>query len=143
MLILKNEDVEYCNLSHQKSSEVENIPGIKYHGHLFVKVKSYAKNQLHNAILRCRELLEHNTPVQLPIILKESTGYSIWFEHQSVKEIQASNSGIAPRKTTANSKHKTTLKYRGVEIVKENKQSSQSSNRSTRKMKYRGKDYFK
>ena len=143
MLILKNEDVEYCNLSHQQSTEVENIPGIKYHGHLFVKVKSYATDQLHNAILGCRELLDRNTPVQLPIILKESTGYSIWFENKSVKVIQASNSGVAPRKTTANSEHKTTLKYRGVEIVKQTKQASQSSNHSTRKMKYRGKDYFK
>ena len=84
MLILEPKEVEYCCVSYQGIAHTEVLPGLSYCGHLFVKVKSYAQDQWENALLECRELLELKAPV-LSIIVKESTGFTLWSEDKSVK----------------------------------------------------------
>ena len=110
MLILQAKDIEYCHISAQKSTEVDFLAGLKYHGHLFIKVKSYTLNHLDNAILRCRKLLEHNPSILLPIILFEPTGYSIWFEHKSIQRLKASHSASPEGKATSHNTQKIPLK---------------------------------
>ena len=84
MLILQPEQVQYCYVSHQGVNQPETLPGLSYHGHLFIQVKSYAQEQGKNAILHCRELLDLKASV-LSIIVKEPTGFTLWSEDKSVK----------------------------------------------------------
>ncbi len=84
MLILQPQEVQYCCVSHQSDSQTETSPGLSYHGHLFIQVKSYAQDQWKNAILHCRELLELKAS-PLSIIVKEPTGFTLWSEDKSVK----------------------------------------------------------
>ena len=141
MLILFPEDVKYCEFTHPTSTSVNNLKVLKYHGHSFIKIKSYAHNQLQNAISYCRELLEDRSSVRLPILLKEPTAYSLWFETRSRNIVEAKPCNLDSQKPTVNNKVKTTLKYRGVEIVRETKQPSLSHDRNTHNLKYRGQDY--
>ena len=81
MLILLPRDVEYCHISDRKFTKVKNnLSALKYQGHFFIKAKSYDCDRRHDAISYCRELLDRDPRVQLPIILKEPTGYSIWLK---------------------------------------------------------------
>ena len=107
MLILQAKDIEYCHINARKSTKVDFLAALKYHGYLFIKVKSYTLNHLDNAILRCRKLLEHNPSILLPIILFELTAYSIWFEQKSLQRLKASHfhspegKGTSPDRTQA------------------------------------------
>ena len=83
MLILLPQEVEYCQIISPKSTKKTTQVGLKYHGYLFIKVKSYSLAQSHNAILSCREILERPPFSRLPILLKEPSAYSLWFETKS------------------------------------------------------------
>ena len=87
MLILNNSDVQYCQVSHFKGNKTKNLLGIKYKGHLFLKSKTYANNQLQNAIERSRHFLDLEKPV-VSIILKEDKHISVWFEYKKIKSIK-------------------------------------------------------
>jgi len=88
MLILASKDVKYCFVSSQKQGEqTATLPGLAYRGHLFIRVKSYQKNQLDKAIVKCREFLDLEIPV-LCLIVKEASGFSLWYEDSSLKIVK-------------------------------------------------------
>lgn len=85
MLILEAEQVKYCNVVRKIAEREEIIPGISYQGNLFVKAKSFDKDQLEIAIKQCRELfLDAQTPI-LALIIKDKTGFSIWSQDNEIK----------------------------------------------------------
>ena len=81
MLILNNSEVKYCQVNHLQGNETKTLPGLNYKGHLFVKSKTYAKNQFKNAIDRCRHFLDLEKPV-VSILVKEDDYVSVWFEYK-------------------------------------------------------------
>ncbi len=83
MLILLPLEVEYCQIICPKLTKKHTLVGLKYHGYLFIKVKSYSLDQSQNAILSCREILDRRPFSRLPILLKEPSAYSLWFETKS------------------------------------------------------------
>ncbi len=102
MLILSSKDVKYCFVSSQKKSQQTSpLAGVAYRGHLFAKVKSYQHNQLDKAIARCREFLDLEIPV-LCLIVKESTGFSLWYQDGSLKLVQ--NNSVASDRDRPNHK---------------------------------------
>ena len=140
MLILRPEDVQYCCVTHQEIAPESILPGLNYNGHLFVKVQSYARNQLENAILRCREFLELKVPV-LPIIVKEPTALTLWSKNESIIVVKSSSNSVVAPESTPTKKQKSKIKYRGVEVVRETKIVLPSQIVKNPKLKYRGQSY--
>ena len=135
MLILQIEDIEYCHLSHLLTYPVKPINGLRYQGHLFVEIKSYAQDQFQNAIKHCRELLEKEASV-LPIIVKEATGFTLWSEDKHVQLLNQQNSPVVTQKSRSEGQTKEVTKYRGVEISSQVEKLS--SPQTAMKIKYRG-----
>ena len=142
MLILKAKEVQYCSVSHQGVPQGETLPGLSYHGHLFIKVKSYAQDQWKKAILHCRELLQlKRSP--LSIIVKEPTGFTLWSEDKSLKCALNQPASKVTLGNTSTKNKKAQIKYRGVEIVREKKLMGASKIVKNSQLKYRGQSYSK
>ncbi|MGK7914276.1 MAG: hypothetical protein AB4038_01830, partial [Prochloraceae cyanobacterium] len=125
---------------NQALSTAKNIPGLSYNGHLFVQVKSYARNQWENAVLRCREFLQLNVPV-MSIIVKEATELTLWSKDESVVLVKNRSSSLVAQQSPRTKKQPTPVKYRGVEIKREKKIIISSQILKNPKLKYRGQSY--
>ena len=134
----KNGGLSLCRTHVQ----TETLPGLSYHGHLFIQVKSYAQDQWKNAILHCRELLDLKTS-PLSIIVKEPTGFTLWSEDKSVKRALNQPSSEVTLGNTPTKNKKAPIKYRGVEIVRKKKIVVTSQIVKNTKLKYRGQSYSK
>ena len=88
MLILNASEVEYCQVNHFQGKEAKTVLGLNYKGHLFIKSRTYAKNQLENAVERCRHFLDLEIPVT-SIVVNEDNCISVWFEHKKVKLVKS------------------------------------------------------
>lgn len=143
MLILQPQEVQYCCLSHQDVPQPEKLVALNYHGHLLVRVKSYAQDKWKNAILDCRKLLELKLSV-LSIIIKEPTGSTLWYEDKSVKcYLNQATTAVTFESTAPTKKHQAKMKYRGVEIPRQNKKLLLFQTAVKLSLKYRGQSYSK
>lgn len=111
MLIVGCKDVKYCSVSHKKKNPTEALPGVSYRGFLFAKVTSYGQNHLDKAIRRCREFLDLEVPV-LCLIIKESTGFSLWYADKSLELTNAN--AIPAKQIKSNSNLKQSAKAGGA-----------------------------
>ncbi|MGK7914257.1 MAG: hypothetical protein AB4038_01725, partial [Prochloraceae cyanobacterium] len=114
-----------------------------YHGHLLVRVKSYAQDECKNAILDCRKLLELKLSV-LSIIIKEPTGSTLWSEDKYVKcYLNQATTAVTFESTAHTKKHQAKMKYRGVEISRQNNKLLLFQTAAKLSLKYRGQSYSK
>lgn len=88
MLILNSSDVEYCFVKKQLPDREKILPALTYKGVLFVKLKSYAKNKIDEAIEQCKKILDQ-TAQPTSIIVKHSRGLTLWLSEKSQSQKNA------------------------------------------------------
>ena len=91
MLMLKAEQVQYCRVHRQEKGRVETVPGIAYENKLFVKSKSFAKDQKEKAIQRCRDDFAKQNGRILFLVVEEETGFTLWYEDGQVQLAEKPN----------------------------------------------------
>ena len=102
MLFLDRTQVKYCKLQEKN----QEIPGIIYNGSVFIRAKSFPKEELETAIKECREeYLDHEERSQIPTLLvkgKDSVG--IWMKserHQAANATPTSEPQSAAKANAA------------------------------------------
>lgn len=75
MFILKNKDVEYCQVFESNSIESNLNLRVKYRGFIFEKIATFIEKE--KALTRCREFLDRENPVMC-IIIKELYQFTVW-----------------------------------------------------------------
>ena len=96
MLFLDYTQVKYCKLREQN----QEIPGIIYNNSVFVRAKSFPKEELELAIKECREeYLDHAERSQIPTLLvKGKNSVGIWMKsdrHQAANATAVDSPGAA------------------------------------------------
>ena len=85
MLILTADQVQYCDVVHQVEGESETLPGLAYRDKLFVKTKSFTKDNRKQAIQQCRHDFAQQEGRILFLVVEELTGFTLWREDDRVK----------------------------------------------------------
>jgi hypothetical protein len=79
MLILNNDQVQYCQVVGNAAGKERILAGLIYQGNIFVKVKSYSQEKMDAAIKEFRQEYLDNEEKQIPsLIIKEETEISLW-----------------------------------------------------------------
>lgn len=111
MLFLEHTQVQYCKVQHQDKT----LSGLIYNDNLFIREKSFPKEEIEAAIKECREeYLDHVERSQIPTLLvKDPKSVGIWMQNNQYKPgiISTSSSApqSAPQSASASSKSKTGL----------------------------------
>lgn len=89
MLILDSEQVQYCQVVATIKGEQKTESGLIYQNNVFVKVKTYLRQDLQVAIKECREDYLDNEDIEVPIlIIKSETEVTLWLEDKRFKPTQ-------------------------------------------------------
>lgn len=82
MLILDSEQVQYCQVTNRAESQSKSIKGLVYRDNIFVKVKSYKKEEIDVAIKECREeYLDCEARAEIPtLIIKDENSVTLWIQ---------------------------------------------------------------
>lgn len=83
MLFLDHTQVKYCKI--QSGDQV--LPGLIYNNNLFIREKSFPKEEIEIAIKECREeYLDHVERSQIPTLLvKSQNSVGIWMQNNKYK----------------------------------------------------------
>ena len=80
MLILSADQVEYCSVVCQGAGEAHIQPGLLYQKKLFVKDKSYSKEQQQEAIQRARQAFLAQKAQVLYLVVEDPISATIWHQ---------------------------------------------------------------
>lgn len=81
MLILDSEQVQYCQVVATIKGEQKIESGLIYQNNIFIKVKTYSKEDLPIAIKECREDYLDNEDIEVPtLIVKSDKDITLWLE---------------------------------------------------------------
>ncbi|MBE9170118.1 hypothetical protein IQ238_22210 [Pleurocapsales cyanobacterium LEGE 06147] len=79
MLILNDDQVQHCQVVGNVAGKEQVLSGLLYQGNIFVKIKSYSKEEVNAAIKEFRQEYLDNEEEQIPsLIIKEETEISLW-----------------------------------------------------------------
>ncbi|MDY6785481.1 MAG: DEP domain-containing protein [Cyanobacteriota bacterium] len=94
MLILDSHQVEYCYVTRQVNSQTEKLLAIAYKDKLFLKIKSYNKDDRPKAIAKGREIFLKYKGQILFVLLEELTTLTLWYEDKQLRRIAPQRSGL-------------------------------------------------
>jgi hypothetical protein len=82
MLILDSDQIQYCQVKSSIEPKSKTISGLIYLNNIFIKVKSYKKDELDLAIKECREeYLDCEERTEIPtLIIKDDKGVALWIQ---------------------------------------------------------------
>ncbi|MGK7947506.1 MAG: DEP domain-containing protein [Xenococcaceae cyanobacterium] len=81
MLILDSDQVQYCQVVATIKGEQKIESGLIYQNNVFIKVKTYSKEDLQLAIKECREDYLDNEDIEVPtLIIKSDKDITLWLE---------------------------------------------------------------
>ena len=81
MLILDSEQVQYCQAVATIKGEQKIESGLIYRNNIFIKVKTYSREELQVAIKECREDYLDNEDIEVPtLIIKSDKDVTLWLE---------------------------------------------------------------
>lgn len=112
MLILDSEQVQYCQAiaTIEGKSKIES--GLVYQNNVFIKVKTYLKEDLQVAIRECREDYLDNEDIEVPIlIIKSDEEVTLWLEDNRFKP------KLGQPNTSSTSKNKEATKFNLEDLV--------------------------
>lgn len=117
MLILDPEQVQYCQAVADIKGEQKTKSGLIYQNNVFVKVKTYLREELQVAIKECREDYLDNEDIEVPIlIIKSEKEVSLWLEDKRFEPTQGQVNNSSTR-INSSSKKKESGKINLKELI--------------------------
>ena len=98
MLILDSEQVQYCQVvaTIQGQSKIES--GLIYQNNVFIKVKTYLREDLQTAIRECREDYLDNEEIEVStLIVKTEKEVTLWLEDNRFEPKQGQSLNFSPK----------------------------------------------
>ena len=145
MLILTQQDIEYCQLIDTDSSIQKRYSAVFYKGLFFIKIKSFDNNKSQEAVKRCRQFLDRKYPIT-SIIVKEPDCMTLWSKATDLNlnftiELRKINSA----EQAETKQKKSLLKYRGQQTIEPSEKKSITLKENIvnrkKKLRYRGSSY--
>ncbi len=98
MLILESEQVQYCQVVANIEGQLKTESGLVYQKNVFLKEKTYSKEDLQIAIKECREDYLDNKNIEVPLLLiKEKNQVTLWLEDNRFKPEQGDSPSLSPQ----------------------------------------------
>ncbi|MGK7937206.1 MAG: DEP domain-containing protein [Xenococcaceae cyanobacterium] len=121
MLILESEQVQYCQVVANIEGQLKTESGLIYQNNVFIKEKTYSKEDLPIAIKECREDYLDNENIEVPLlIIKEENKVTLWLEDNRFKPEQGNSPSLSPQeelKSSAQVKVKSSEKINIKELI--------------------------
>jgi Domain found in Dishevelled, Egl-10, and Pleckstrin (DEP) len=86
-MLLKSQDVSYCQLVRQFGNTSEIVSGVNYQGNLFVRGNSYPQQQRQSAITEMRRSYLDPEPVIACLLVEDGDIVTIWYEDRYITKI--------------------------------------------------------
>ena len=86
-MLLKSQDVSYCQLVRQFGNTSEIVSGVSYQGNLFVRGNSFPKQQRQVAITEMRRNFLDPEPVIACLLVEDGDIVTIWHEDRYITKI--------------------------------------------------------
>ncbi len=93
-MLLKSQDVSYCQLVRQFGNTAEIVNGVNYQGNLFVQGNSYPGKQRQMAITEMRRSYLDPEPVIACLLVEDGDVVTIWYEDRYITKIVESAKDI-------------------------------------------------
>ena len=123
MLILDSEQVQYCQVIATIEGQPKIESGLIYQNNVFIKVKTYSREDLSTAIKECREDYLDNEEIEIPtLIVKAEKEVTLWLEDNRFEPQQGQSLNFSSKQKSKSEKvsiHDLAAKMRekgGVEI---------------------------
>lgn len=100
MLILDAEQVQYCQVVGTIEGQSKIESGLIYQNNVFLKAKTYSREDLQIAIKECREDYLDNEEIEVPtLIIKAENEVTLWMEDKRFKPEQGQTPNLPPKQT--------------------------------------------
>ena len=100
MLILDAEQVQYCQVVGTIEGQSKIESGLIYQNNVFLKAKTYPREDLPIAIKECREDYLDNEEIEVPtLIIKAEQEVTLWIEDKRFKPEQGQNPNLPLKQT--------------------------------------------
>jgi Domain found in Dishevelled, Egl-10, and Pleckstrin (DEP) len=86
-MLLKSQDVSYCQLVRQFGTKSEIVSGVNYQGNLFVRGNSYPRQQRQAAITEMRRTYLDPEPAIACVLVEDGDQETIWYEDRYIVKI--------------------------------------------------------
>jgi hypothetical protein len=86
-MLLKSQDVSYCQLVRQFGNTSEIVSGVNYQGNLFVRGNSYPQQQRQSAITEMRRSYLDPEPAVACLLVEDGDIVTIWYEDRYITKI--------------------------------------------------------
>jgi Domain found in Dishevelled, Egl-10, and Pleckstrin (DEP) len=86
-MLLKSQDVSYCQLVRQFGTTSEIVSGVNYQGNLFVRGNSYPQQQRQTAITEMRRSYLDPEPAVACLLVAEGDIVTIWYEDRYIVKV--------------------------------------------------------
>ena len=93
-MLLKSQDVSYCQLVRQFGTISEIVSGVNYQGNLFVRGNSYLQQQRQAAITEMRRSYLDPEPAVACLLVADGEIETIWYEDRYILKIVADANDI-------------------------------------------------
>jgi Domain found in Dishevelled, Egl-10, and Pleckstrin (DEP) len=86
-MLLKSQDVSYCQLVRQFGNTSAIVSGVSYQGNLFVRGNSYPQQQRQSAITEMRRNYLDPEPAIACLLVDDGNMVTIWYEDRYITKI--------------------------------------------------------
>ncbi|MFM2304410.1 MAG: hypothetical protein RLZZ135_1822, partial [Cyanobacteriota bacterium] len=86
-MLLKSQDISYCQLIRQFGTTSEIVDGVNYQGSLFVRGNSFHCQQRQSAILEMRRNYLDPEPAIACLLVEDGDIVTIWYEDRYILKI--------------------------------------------------------
>jgi Domain found in Dishevelled, Egl-10, and Pleckstrin (DEP) len=93
-MLLKSQDVSYCQLVRQFGTTAEIVSGVNYQGNLFVQGNSYPQQQRQAAITEMRRSYLDPEPAVACLLVEDGSIVTIWYEDRYIIKLVESAQDI-------------------------------------------------
>ena len=98
MLILDAEQVQYCPVIATIEGQSKTESGLIYQNNVFLKLKTYSREDLQIAIKECREDYLDNKEIEVStLIIKAEQEVTLWLEDKRFKPEKGQNLNLPPK----------------------------------------------
>jgi Domain found in Dishevelled, Egl-10, and Pleckstrin (DEP) len=93
-MLLKSQDVSYCQLVRQFGNTSEIVSGVDYQGNLFVRGNTYPQHQRQDAITEMRRSYLDPEPAIACLLVADGNIVTIWYEDRYIVKVVKSAEDI-------------------------------------------------
>ena len=86
-MLLKSQDISYCQLVRQFGTTSEIVSGVNYQGNLFIRGNSYPQQQRQSAIIEMRRNYLDPEPAVACLLVEDGDLVTIWYEDRYIIKV--------------------------------------------------------